>query len=151
MIRTLSFAAIALAIAGCSENQPVETPGETPDAIAVPDVGPEIPDPDADPVPNQLPADLRALGTEPFWAANITGGDLRYLTPENIEGRTISVTRADDGGEATFIGELEESDFTLAISTGPCSDGMSDREYPYMAELTIGEQVRRGCAREPDN
>ena len=36
--------------------------------------------------------------------------------------------------------------FDLMITPGECSDGMSDRTYPYTATLLVGDEQRQGCA-----
>jgi uncharacterized membrane protein len=32
------------------------------------------------------------------------------------------------------------------ITPGVCSDGMSDRTYPFVATLRLGDETRNGCA-----
>jgi uncharacterized membrane protein len=32
------------------------------------------------------------------------------------------------------------------VTRGACSDGMSDREYPFTVTLQVGEEKRMGCA-----
>lgn len=93
-----------------------------------------------------VPEPLRALGTEPFWGALVAGGTLTYITPEDQAGTAIRVTRTGSATEAVYAGTLRGQPFTLRVSRAACSDGMSDRTYPYTASLTIGDDLRRGCA-----
>jgi uncharacterized membrane protein len=85
-------------------------------------------------------------GTEPFWGGQVQGSALTYTTPENIEGARISVARFAGRGGVSFSGTLEGLQFDMAVSEGGCSDGMSDRNYPFNVTLRIGEEMRSGCA-----
>lgn len=85
-------------------------------------------------------------GTEPFWGGEVGGSTLIYSTPENIDGTTIPVSRFAGRGGVSFSGELGGESFDLSVSEGECSDGMSDRTYPFHATLQIGEELRSGCA-----
>lgn len=85
-------------------------------------------------------------GTEPFWGGEVSGTRLRYSTPENIEGTTLSVERFAGNNGVSFSGRLEGRAFDLMVTPGACSDGMSDRTYPFHATLKLGEETRRGCA-----
>ncbi|XJJ66433.1 hypothetical protein WBP07_13300 [Novosphingobium sp. BL-8A] len=89
---------------------------------------------------------IRVSGTEPFWNAEVRDGLITYRTPERPGGDQTTVTRFAGRGGVSFSGTLAGRDFTLAIGPGPCSDGMSDRHYPYNALLKIGGEVRKGCA-----
>lgn len=85
-------------------------------------------------------------GTEPFWGGTIRGGSLTYSTPENIDGTVIEVERFAGQGGLSFSGTLAGKGFDLLVTQGDCSDGMSDRTYPYVATLKLGEELREGCA-----
>lgn len=86
-------------------------------------------------------------GTEPFWGGEVAGSELIYTTPENIEGTAIAVSRRAGLGGTSWSGELNEETFMLAVSEQPCSDGMSDRTYPYSAMLQLGRETpHQGCA-----
>ena len=85
-------------------------------------------------------------GTEPFWGGSVSGERLTYSTPEDIEGSTISVRRFTGQGGLGYSGTLGGRDFDMTVTPGACSDGMSDRTYPYTVTLRIGEETRFGCA-----
>lgn len=89
---------------------------------------------------------LTALGTEPFWNAESVGESLTYSTPDNIDGTVISIERFAGNGGLGLYGDLNDEAFQLAITPGECSDGMSNRTYPFTATLTIGNELREGCA-----
>ncbi|WP_324828508.1 COG3650 family protein [Qipengyuania zhejiangensis] len=89
---------------------------------------------------------VRITGTEPFWAGEIAGTMARYSTPENPDGSRFSVERFAGLNGVSFSGQLGEARFDLMITPGECSDGMSDRTYPFTATLMLGSEQRLGCA-----
>lgn len=98
-----------------------------------------------------LPDTFTALGTEPFWAAKVSGGRLTYMTPEDQAGRTIAIDRKDGADLVELRGTLAGKPLALTITKGPCSDGMSDVVYRWSVERRLGDDVQRGCARLPDD
>ena len=88
---------------------------------------------------------LRFTGTEPFWGGSVTGTALTYTTPENQAGTTIVVRRFAGNNGIAFTGTLEGAGFDMAVTEAPCSDGMSDRTYPFTVTLQIGTEKREGC------
>lgn len=91
---------------------------------------------------------LRAVGTEPFWAARIEGRCVTYSHPENIDGtRVWTRFTPGSGGGGTWVGALQGKPFVLtARPQAGCSDGMSDNRYPLAVALTVGGEQRQGCA-----
>jgi len=89
---------------------------------------------------------ITVLGTEPFWSARIEGAILSYSTPENADGTQVAIRRFAGNGGLGISGELDGSPLQLAITPGECSDGMSDRAYPYTATLALGSENLLGCA-----
>jgi uncharacterized membrane protein len=91
----------------------------------------------------------RVVGTEPFWGARIEGRCVTYSHPEDQRGTRVW-TRYTPGGAAgagTWTGALDGRRFELRLRAQPgCSDGMSDRRYPFAAELLVKGERRRGCA-----
>lgn len=88
---------------------------------------------------------LRFSGTEPFWGGSVTGSTLTWTTPEKPEGTTIHVDRFSGNNGLGFSGTLEASTFNMAVTHAPCSDGMSDRTYPFTVTLEIAQATRSGC------
>ena len=138
MIRKLAFAApLALSLAACQsgvEHDPADgnVPGDS--ASARPYDG--IAEGET----------VRFTGTEPFWGGQATGTVLNYSTPEKPDGETITVERFAGRNGVAFTGRLEGEAFSLAITPGQCSDGMSDRTYPFTATLRVADEIRSGCA-----
>lgn len=88
---------------------------------------------------------LHFTGTEPFWGGSATGATLTYTTPDKPEGTAIPVRRFAGNNGLGFSGTFGGGSFDLAVSEAPCSDGMSDRTYPFTVTLRIAEEVRGGC------
>lgn len=89
---------------------------------------------------------VRFTGTEPFWGGQVQQGALLYTTPEQPDGVAIAVKRFAGRGGLSYSGELENAPFDLVISHAPCSDGMSDRTYPFTVSLSVKGEMRQGCA-----
>jgi len=125
--------AMALPLAACQDRADIgNVPGDDSDTQPFSRIGAE--------------ETVRLTGTEPFWGGEVTGSTLTYSTPENIEGTAIPVSRFAGRGGVSFSGELQGESLDLSVSEGDCSDGMSDRTYPFRATLRIGEDIRSGCA-----
>ena len=89
---------------------------------------------------------LRLVGTEPFWGGQIAGGTLTYTTPENERGAAIAVRRFAGRNGLSFSGALDGKPVDLSVTPGACSDGMSDRSFPFTVTLQLGAEMRQGCA-----
>ena len=89
---------------------------------------------------------LHFTGTEPFWGGQASGGTLTYTTPEQPDGQAIAVERFAGRGGLSFSGTLDGKSLDMTVTPAECSDGMSDRRYPYAAMLRLGNEVRQGCA-----
>ncbi len=89
---------------------------------------------------------IHFLGTEPFWGGDVTGTRMTYSTPESRTGEVFPVSRFAGRGGLSFTGMRGGAELTLAVAPGQCSDGMSDRAYPFTVMLKIGAETRYGCA-----
>lgn len=90
-------------------------------------------------------------GTEPFWGGTVRGDALTWRTPENTAdgndaGQSIAVDRFYGQGGIAFSGMLAGDTFDMMVTPGTCSDGMSDRSYPYTVTVRIAERQLEGCA-----
>lgn len=94
---------------------------------------------------------VRFTGTEPFWGGEVTGSQLTYRTPDNIEGAPVVVERFAGRAGLSYSGDYDGAPFDMMITLGECSDGMSDRTYPYTVTLEVAGDERRGCAWTSDN
>lgn len=140
--------ALALSLAACAQpadEQAAAPPGQAAEKLHRQTTG-----------ESHIPAEFRALGTEPFWAVHtVSSGNggiaLRYSTPENSEGSAIAIE--DELVETQMrrlSGMMGDQPFAIELTVAPCSDGMSDRNYPFTAQVTLGDQTLAGCARPMD-
>lgn len=157
--RTIAIAAVALASAGCTGETSETTTAERPTAQTsqqgrAEEAGTTVPGDTDDrrPFAEIAPGEtVNFTGTEPFWGGKVTGASLTYSTPENIDGTAITVERFAGRGGVSYGGTYEGAPFDMMITPGQCSDGMSDRTYPYTVTLAVEVEQRRGCAWTEDN
>jgi uncharacterized membrane protein len=125
---------LALLAAACQ-------PGvESPEKPAIPD------EPQGQPWADIGPTEtIRFTGTEPFWGGDVSQGTVTWKTPDNPSGSRIPVERFAGRNGLGFNGILEGAPFDLAVSEGHCSDGMSDRTYPFIVTVRRGRDTLRGC------
>lgn len=103
--------------------------------------------------PSLFAGDMDARGTEPFWALKIRADGLIISRPgvEDVRAANPGLVEADD--TAVWTTALNGQPLIVTITdNGPCSDGMSDLSYPYVAQMVIGTETLTGCAfrtREP--
>lgn len=88
---------------------------------------------------------ITLTGTEPFWGITIEDGMANYANPQHPEGWDIPVARFAGNNGLGFSGDWDGTPVTISITPGQCSDGMSDRTYPYVATIALGEETLRGC------
>lgn len=132
---------IALMLAGCHSGA-VDESAATPAATDTPAAASE----EAKPY-DGIEADERLdfTGTEPFWGGHVAGRTLTYDTPEDPSGEVIQIERFSGRGGVSFSGLLDGKDFNMTVTPLSCSDGMSDRTYPFTVTLKLGEETRNGC------
>lgn len=126
MIRRFAFAALALAL-------PSAAAAQTP-AVTEP---------------------LVCLGTEPFWNVQIEKNEAIYSTPEPPKiGYSVMPPRQGQGLQRDVVRVFEltrpNADSALLIVSkheSPCSDDMSDNEYPFHAVFVDKQKVLAGCCR----
>jgi uncharacterized membrane protein len=106
-------------------------------ANAAEPAAPPAPRPVALPRPGAF---YHARGTEPFWAVTLYGGTLMLERPDKPT-QHFAVRR--DGDRYTGDG------IQMALSQGPCSDGMSERYYPETIQIALSGAVLKGCGGEP--
>ncbi len=95
-----------------------------------------------------IPANnLRAVGTEPFWGAQVEGRCVTYSHPQDQAGTRVWTTFSGSAANGTWSGSLNGQPFVMRTrSQAGCSDGMSDNRYPIAVSLTAGGEQRSGCA-----
>jgi uncharacterized membrane protein len=90
---------------------------------------------------------LHAIGTEPFWGADVKGRCVTYSTPEDQDGVRIWTRFEGTSENGQWSGALDGQPFVMTTKPEPgCSDGMSDNLYPIAVILKVRGEERRGCA-----
>lgn len=84
-------------------------------------------------------------GTEPFWNLRVADGEGVWSTPENPDGTRFALGRFAGNGGLGFSGTLDGKAFTATLTPGECSDGMSDRTYPFVATIALDGETLQGC------
>lgn len=125
---------LGLTLAACSDPAPTEA--EAPPALAPVVLG------DVD-----LNQPLRALGTEPFWAVEITAQNLTYTAVDAAEVQVPNPGPTVQGTTAVYAAAAPDGTaLVVTLIATECSDGMSDRVYPLTARVELGAQTLNGCA-----
>lgn len=143
---TLLVAAATLSLAACKPAGEAPTGAEPP--ATAPDSAPPVQTP-VPPVLNNvdLTQDLRAVGTEPFWAVEMTHDSLKFSLAGEAEATAPNGGPAMTPGTAAWDAVTADGKALKIVLTGEkCSDGMSDREYPLTAKVDFGDQHYKGCA-----
>ena len=104
-----------------------------------------------------LPAGLMCAGTEPFWSIQISAGSANFsdlsgaVYPMALQGARVAEGRADFPVQTGFTGA--DAAGNALIAPAACSDGMSDRTYPWRIDLLLsaggGGRYLVGCCSLP--
>lgn len=132
---TFMTALAALTLAACSP--PAEAPTE--------------PEPAPQPPPVLAGVDLtqpmRAIGTEPFWAVELTGSEMVYSGADRPEQRAPQTPPVMQGTMAVWESTTGAGNpLKVTLTATDCSDGMSNRTYPLTAMVEISGERLMGCA-----
>ena len=88
----------------------------------------------------------RAVGTEPGWTLTIDRG---WITYAGDYGKTHIRIKA-PAARSSFNGRRYVTRrIVVDITRAPCSDGMSDRNFPDRVTVTIGRRSVKGCGGDP--
>ncbi len=91
---------------------------------------------------------FRGIGTEPGWLVEVGAGATPALHAELDYGeRKIDVARLERIPDGYRGKADDQTAVSLTTRREPCSDGMSDTEYPASATLVVGDRTYRGCGR----
>lgn len=148
-----AIASLSLLLVACNPSQPPAEPAPPADAVAP--VAPVTQAPTAAETPaakrvagqeNVDPLRIfRAFGTEPFWNVNVENTKLTYTTPEDQAGVVLEGTRRALADGVEITGQHDGKAFVLTVSSGTCSDGMSDNTYSLVSTFRFGEVDYKGC------
>lgn len=136
----LALPLLLLAACGPGDNGGYDTapPADAPAGVTA--------DAPGDPAGAAWSGDFDLVGTEPFWAVQIRPAGLTLTRPDKPP-----LTVANPGAAADGDGGLWAAPgFVVRLSPGDCSDGMSDRKYPFNAVVTVSDQGElQGCGGPP--
>ncbi|MDP1630648.1 MAG: hypothetical protein Q8L66_04435 [Caulobacter sp.] len=115
--------------------------------------GSAAPPADAPPVDpaGEYRADFLLIGTEPFWAVEISNGDLKLSRPDHEAVTAKAAVLVVRNSRAVWTAGTGKAGLIVALTPGACSDGMSDRIYPYTAEVKVDGKVMKGCGARRDS
>lgn len=126
--RAFAFALSAAMLGACT---PAQTDGIDPDGQAFDAVAPD--------------ETITLVGTEPFWRLEANGAQGVWTTPGNHSGTPFAVTRFAGNGGLGLSGTLDGKGLTATLTPGNCSDGMSDRVFPFVATIALDGETLEGC------
>lgn len=134
MKRAAALLLVLMALGGC---QP-----EKPKAPVAPPVEPTGPATRSD-----FSQPMTARGNEPFWALTLDGTHLKLTRPDHPDLPAEAPGAVITPGQATWTAKAADGqEIKLTLYVSDCSDGMSDRQYPMTAEVTLLNETLRGCA-----
>lgn len=87
-----------------------------------------------------------ASGTEPFWSLQISEAEGKLFFKDIGEEQGQAFTWKAPNTDGKSLWTYESGDLKAVIKKGKCSDGMSELEYHYSVEVSIGDRKLRGCA-----
>ena len=90
--------------------------------------------------------DLRAHGTEPFWGLDVAGGQVLLSRPGQAALAAAAKELGGSPGLRKFEADTAEGKLLASFTAGSCSDGMSDAQFGWTAEVSLGDQHFKGCA-----
>jgi uncharacterized membrane protein len=89
--------------------------------------------------------------TEPFITVSTARNGIYFDDNDQRVGFALRPTAQKHGAEIVLSGRLMDgSAFTVKISKGEGSDGMSEFDYPYVGKLSGAASVIGGCVRMPE-
>lgn len=92
-------------------------------------------------------AEIKCIGTEPFWSATVKNGILKYNDPiqeKPVSLKVLSIKNA-EGFSPNNIQVIKTKFTRLSLVRGECSDGMSDNIYSHHAIYEKDDVVLGGC------
>ena len=97
------------------------------------------------------PYEFIALGTEPFWSVDIIPVEDKIVLKDVSTDRVVIFPYREGrkGRDGVYVFEANNAkreSIRIIIRPETCSDGMSEREYKYSAEVRLGERILKGCA-----
>ena len=90
---------------------------------------------------------FKLLGNEPFWAVYVDSAGLRYVTPDDTAGKRFPVVAPERRGDTlVWSSTAAAGSIEAKVVAGECSDGMSDRVWPFRSWVRVDSLELTGCA-----
>ena len=157
MMRAILICVAALTLCACKPAGAGRTSGLVPPADAP--VNPTEPATAPDSAPAAAPVEapslegaLDANGTEPFWSLKIRRDFIVLSRPDETDVVAVNQGVQMQGPQGvwrtTTAAKGEDLTVTMVPAPGPkgCSNGMSDKSFPFAATVQLGALVLKGCA-----
>ncbi len=132
---------------------PTAAPGaELPPAPPPVEAPPPPPPPSAAapaPAESAFTGDFDLAGTEPFWNLKIRRNGLTLARLGHSDLTAPNPGFNEFGSTAMWNATAGQSRMTVTVTKAACTDGMSDRAYPYAAKVTVWGATLSGCAARP--
>lgn len=86
-----------------------------------------------------------AHGNEPFWKFTADFSKLRFESLGEEAEYFAYTPFNNDGAARTFTAKNERTAIQIRMLQQTCTDNMSGAQYPWTAEVTIGNRKLQGC------
>lgn len=98
-----------------------------------------------------LAYDYWCMGNEPFWRVQVSENEnlIDFFNPMEAKYYHFTYSKLEDKGKSkVYISENNQDGHKIKviITTGKCSDGMSEREYAFSSEVILDGVSYKGCA-----
>jgi uncharacterized membrane protein len=144
--------AFAMLLAACTPGKPSS---EEPSSAAPAPAAPSLTEPPfvGAATDSPLVGDLRILGTEPFWAIDLSKANntasYRRMGEADVALGFPAESKGQDGA-VVLTSTSPQGEMVMTLRKQDCSDGMSDRTYPWQAEVAFKGETLKGCAATPE-
>ncbi|MFH7028374.1 MAG: COG3650 family protein [Heteroscytonema crispum UTEX LB 1556] len=90
-------------------------------------------------------------GTEPFWNVTVSKNGIVYSSPDAKKQTFPDVAPIKAAGRPADLVRVyplkgRTNSMLIIKKVSVCSDGMSEKQYPYSATFILGNTVLEGCA-----
>jgi uncharacterized membrane protein len=95
--------------------------------------------------------EFTSVGTEPFWNVTVSQSGIVYSSPDAKKQtfpyvRPIKATGRPADLVRVYRLQGKPNSMLIIKKDTNCSDGMSDKQYPYSTTLILNNTVLEGCA-----
>lgn len=95
--------------------------------------------------------DFWCMGNEPFWRVQVSEKEnlIDFFNPMEAKYYHFVYAKPEEKGKSKVYTSENSADghkIKVTITTGNCSDGMSEREYSYSSEVVLDGTTYKGCA-----